>query len=315
MKFSLLCTTVCALSFILPVPSAFAQSLPPLPIQLIPDNIQNPGRPGGRRRGGGSRGECLANNVPLSAIAYADSQTVSELGIERTEETVGMLTTKARPVLWFYLPSELSNDTETAFVLKDAQEQVLYQGQLLGETDEDGIIGVPLAADLEIDATYHWFLTLDCGDGEQTMVDGWIARKRVSAELKKRFEPVGDRNRAALYANYGFLQDALTELARLKLEQPEDEATDQDWVNFLNALDLSDLAAARPLDCCLITIQQPTTETPAVPEVEDSITPETEIPEAEIPETEVPESTVPEEETRTEPQDVRTILQRARDKG
>ena len=310
MKSPFIFAATCAIALTIPIHSAVSQQLPSLPIQFNPETIRNPGRPGGRRRGGGSRGECLANDIPLSAIAYADSQTVSELGVERTEETVGMLTTKARPVLWFYLPSELSDDSRTAFVLKDAQETTVYQGQLLGETDRDGVVGVPLAADLEIGAAYHWFLTLECGDGEQTTVDGWIARRGVDAALKKRFEQVGDRNRAALYANYGFLQDALTEMARLKLARPEDEAIAQDWVNFLNALDLSDLTAARALDCCLVTIQKPSTEAPAASEVEDSMTPE-----AETPEEDVPEEDVLEEEAPTDPQDTRTILQRARDRG
>ncbi len=312
MKRSFLCTAVyiaiCAVALTIPTRSATAQQLPPLPIQLIPDNIQNPGRPGGRRRGGGSRGECLSEGIPLSAIAYANSQVVSELGITRTDETVGMLTTQARPVLWFYLPSELTDNTVTTFVLKNDQAEILYQGQLSGETDSNGIVGLPIATDLDVGSAYHWFLTLDCEDGEQTMVDGWIERKSISAELNKRFEQLGDRNRAALYANYGFLQDALTTLARLTLEQPENEAIAQDWESFLNALDLSDLTTARLIDCCQLATRPTAAEAPT--ETSDIPDPDPD-PEEEI----APEAEIPKEKVPATQQDTRTILQRARDRG
>ncbi len=280
-----------------PLP-AIAQQLPPLPIQFNPDRLVNPGRPGGRRRGGGSRGDCPVS-PSLTAIAYA--RTVSELGIERTDETAGALTTQAQPTLWFYLPSALSNTTATSFAIKDSRDQLLYEGQLSGDTPTGGIISVPVPIDLAIGSPYHWFLTVSCGTGESSeraTVDGWIERQAGDSTFNRNISQANSRNRAALYANYGFLQDATTELAALRLANQEDESLAQDWVNFLTALDLRDLTAAPLWECCgLVDARSPTPETkPSTPEVSE------------------PEGESVEPQPAAEP-DRRTILQRARDRG
>ncbi len=240
--------TVITLSALPPLQPAIAQQLPPIPIQFNPDNLSNPGRPGGRRRGGGSRGSCQ-DELPLTAIAYADHSIVEELGITQTVEAVGVLTTQPQPRLWFYLPAPLTDSATTELVIKSA-DQVLYSGQLVGTTDDSGIIRVPMPISLEPGTAYHWFLTVDCEENERAVVDGWIERRSPDSALSNLLTQASPRNRAALYANAGFLQDALSELAVLRLANPEDEAIAQDWVSFLNALDLPELTVAPLLDCC-----------------------------------------------------------------
>lgn len=240
--------TAIALSALPPLRPAIAQQLPPIPIQFNPGNLPSPGRPGGRRRGGGSRGSCQ-DGLPLTAIAYADRSTVEELGITQTVETVGMLTTQAQPVLWFYLPAPLTDSATTELVIKSA-DQVLYSGQLAGTTDDGGIVGVPMPISLEPGTAYHWYLTVDCDENERAVVDGWIERRSPDLALSNLLAQASPRNRAALYANAGFLQDALSELAALRLANSEDAAIAQDWVSFINALDLPELTAAPLLDCC-----------------------------------------------------------------
>ncbi len=261
--------SIILLSYGLPVnllvKPAQAETLPTLPIQFNPDTLVNPGRPGGRRRGGGSRGGCQAE-IPLTAIAYADSNTVAELGVTRTEETVGMLTTQAQPTLWFYLPTPLLANTPTEFILKDGLNRTLFQTQLSGETAQPGIIGLPVSFDLEVDKAYHWFFTMGCDDTEQTTVDGWIQRRTVNPNLSRTFNQANSHDRAALYASYGFLQDALSELAAMRLADLEnvtgDGALAQTWTNFLSALGLTEVAATPVLNCCQVT---PTAKTTAEP--------------------------------------------------
>ena len=281
-----------------PLPT-LAQQLPPLPIQFNPERLANRNRPGGRRRGGGLGSECPAS-PSLTAIAYA--RTVLELGTERTDETAGAFTTQARPTLWFYLPAALSEQTVTSFTIKDSRDQLLYEGQLLGETDSDGIISVPVPVDLAVGSPYHWFLSVGCGTGEagdRATVNGWIERQAGDSTFNRDISQATSRNRAALYANYGFLQDATTELAALRLANRENTSLAQDWVNFLAALELRDLTAAPLLECCGVGDgRSPQLETkPSEPEVLE--------PEGESAEPEPAE---------VEP-DRRTILQRARDRG
>ncbi|MGC1308537.1 MAG: DUF928 domain-containing protein [Phormidesmis sp.] len=276
-----------------------AQELPPLPIQFDPDTLINPGRPGGRRRGGGSRGGCQAD-LPLSAIAYANTSSSTEFNVSVMDETVGTLTTQAQPTLWFYLPQPLSTDTKTTFGIQNGNGETLYTGQLIGNTDDAGIVSAPLANTpvfLEAGTPYQWFLILEC-EGESNTVNGWVERRMVESDLTQALTQVNARSRAALYANYGYLQDAISDLALLRLSEPEDEAIAQDWVNFLSALDLTDLTAAPLLNCCQIADAQAPIEQPELQQTEPT----------------EPES-VPEQIEVDEETDTRTILQRARDKG
>ncbi|MBE9059486.1 DUF928 domain-containing protein [cf. Phormidesmis sp. LEGE 11477] len=295
-----------ALPFSLPY-SVAAQQLPPLPIEFRPGELANPGRPGGRRRGGGSRGSCQ-EGLPLSAIAYADTQVITELGVTRTDEIVGTLTTIAQPSLLFYLPQALSN-TPTEFILKDSSERLLYQGQLIGSTDGNGIVVAPLPVALSPNMPYQWSLTVDCNETERTTVSGWIERRSPSDSLANDLGEADSQNRAALYANAGFLQDALTELASLRKLRPDDAIVEREWQDFLTALDLSDLVNVPVLDCCVIS------------DAPMELTEPTEPTEETLPEDSVEPSTVEEAtediQTPTESSepDTRTILQRARDRG
>lgn len=225
-------------------------ALPPLPIQFNPDNISNPGRPGGRRRGGGSRGGCAADGVPLTAIAYSTSEIGEELGVEVEIESVGSLTTQAQPLLWFYMPQAVSDDISAELIVKDETDEVLYRGQIEGRTNDNGIISVPMAVELAAGSAYHWFLSLECDEADLVRVDGWIARQNSRPEVMRLFAQAEPRNRAALYANYGYVQDALNELAAMRLADLDNEAIAQDWVGFLNSLGLEELTAAPILDCC-----------------------------------------------------------------
>ncbi|MEL6899828.1 MAG: DUF928 domain-containing protein [Cyanobacteria bacterium J06606_4] len=295
----------------MPTP-AMAQPLPPLPIEFNPDTLRNPGRPGDRRRGGGSRGGCY-EGVPLSAIAPAAFTTTEELGVSRTDEAVGSLTTLADPVLWFYLPVSLG-DTTAEFVIKDSQSRVLYQGQLSGETDRDGIVGVPLAISLNPGEAYHWFLTIDCDERDRTTVDGWIEREPIGPDAARIFNQATRRNRVALYANYGYLQDALTELAQLRLANPDDSALGTEWNRFLSRLDLADLAEMPVLSCCQLASAQ----SPSGIDRAEPMETEPDLAEPAQTESESTEST-PDERTEspepTDAEDSRSILQRARDRG
>lgn len=301
---SLIALSGLALSLVLPTRAVQAQTLPPLPIQLEGRPWINPGQPGNRRRGGGSRGGCY-EGTPLTTLAYADSVTVEELGVTRTDEAVGSLTTSAVPTLWFYLPTALT-ETSTEFVIKDAQGQLLYQGQLTGETDESGIVGVPLAVRLPFGNAVQWFLTVDCDEGgDRTTVNGWIESRDPGPDLTRTFAQADARNRVALYTSYGFLHDAMSELAGLRSLNPDDETLAQAWGQFLTSLELGDIADAPVLDCCqLVAADDETDDTPEPVE-------ESEPAEELEPVDSIPAETEPAEVE----EDSRSILQRARDRG
>ena len=267
--------------------------LPPLPIEFNPENLINPGRPGGRRRGGASRGEC-EGEIPLTAVAYAASQSVQELGVSRTDESVGMATTRANPQLWFYMPAAVGK-LPTEFVLKDSQNQVIYQGQLAGSTDTSGVVGVSLPLALRVNDAYQWFLTVDCDDSHRVTVNGWVERRSVNEDIDRTLRQASIQNRASLALSYGFLQDAVTAVATSR--QTGSEQGSQDWAQLMSALGLPELSEATVLPCCELSDASQEDPVESLP-VESPLEPE-----------EMPEPTeAPEEESRS-------ILQRARDRG
>ncbi|MEO0770446.1 MAG: DUF928 domain-containing protein, partial [Cyanobacteria bacterium J06649_4] len=206
-----------------------------------------------------------------------------------TDEAVGALTTQANPTLWFYLPTPVQEST-IEFVLKGSNETVLYEGQLVGETSDSGIVGIPLPVSLQPNTAYRWYLTLVCDETERTTVDGWIERQNPGPDLTRTFSQANTQNKVALYAHYGFLQDALSELANLRLIQPDNDALDREWDGFLTALNLSDLSAAEILDCCTLAEVTEVSE-PTIPEtLEPDPTPETDSVETETEEEEQQEN-------------------------
>lgn len=287
----------------LPLKPVAAQDLPVIPIQFNPDEIENPGRPGSRRRGGGSRGGCRADR-PLSAIAYAQSTTTEELGVTSISEIVGSLTTQSNPMLWFYLPAPLE-DNAAQLIIQNSNDESVFEGQLIGETSNSGLIGVPMPISLEPGEAYHWSLTLECDESESTTVDGWVERRTINADLSRTFRQAETRNRVALYANYGFVQDAIGELAAMRSASPDDEAIGQEWGSFLSTLGFDDLTDATLLDCCQVVNVETT-------DVETTNSEEVEVIDADVSDPDVsdPSDAAPEEEPNRG-----TVLQRARERG
>lgn len=277
--------------------SAQRSTLPSLPLDRVnADAFVNIGRPGSRRQGNSAEAGC-PEGIPLTAIAYSSPNPSTA-----TAEAVGALTTSTNPTLWFYLPVPLSEAT-TQFTVTNGQNQTIYQGRLTGNTDSNGIIGIPLSANLPPGMPYQWALSLSCNTTDSTTINDWIERRAPSADLTRTFTQANARNRVALYTNYGFLQDRLTELAELRRFDPNDAEIDTAWRQTLLDLNLSTLLNVPVLDCCQVS------DAPITDEVPEEILEEQ--PALEQPE----EINAPESSTEAPEQDSRSILQRARDRG
>ncbi|MFK8184721.1 MAG: DUF928 domain-containing protein [Phormidesmis sp.] len=306
----------------MPFSVAAQGELPALPIQFNPTQSVNQGRMGS------VEGGCDAG--PLSAIAYTNPQTQASLSTR---------TSQAQPTLWVYSPTPINAETEATFTIKNSLSAPLYEARLSGQTDSAGIIGIPLSTNLTVGDSFQWSLVLKCSDNAQAVLSGWIERRMLDSALNQTFAAVSDRNRAALYANYGFLQDTLSELADLRLENPQNEALTQDWSTLLTDFNLSELAAEPLLSCCEIGKEAVEPLEEAVEEADreafdsetsDSETSDGEEMDSEEIDSEAPELTeqqpleseleAPEESESSEQleeaaEDSRTMLQRARDRG
>jgi hypothetical protein len=159
------------------------------------------------------------------------------------------LTTQGHPTFWVHIP-----DTDAHAIhltLRTGDGQGLYQTQIpLGQTN--GIMGITLpqqAPELEPGQSYRWSLALLCNSPQADIpfVEGYV-RRVEPGEMPD--SDVADSDvaaqtllaQAATYGQSGIWYDALTALATLKLNQPENHTIGENWVNLLTEVGLGGIS-------------------------------------------------------------------------
>jgi hypothetical protein len=181
--------------------------------------------PSGDRSGGGTRPEltrsCPETAHPPTAIA---------------PENANGATTSEYPVFWFYIPYSAYTVSGVEFSLLNQDEtQTLYRARVqLGNTP--GIVSVPIPSTqtrpLEQNATYRWYLTLDCQPKQPLelndfILTGWIARTTPNPQF--RWD--------------GVWYDALNHTAALYRANPQDRIVQSNWTELLKSVELEDLTS------------------------------------------------------------------------
>lgn len=188
------------------------------------------GRPG-RRGGTGSRGDCPPVEVSLTAL-MPDNNSGSSV--------------EAHPTLWFYVPYQSDEVREGEFSLQDEQNNDVYRTTFT-LSGTPGIVGFNLAsaAPLEINKKYQWYVKLYCSGQKSSapvFVRGWVERVALKPELERQLQTVATpRERIALYAQNGIWYSALSELAKLRLAEPQNATLNNDWANLLRDVGLENL--------------------------------------------------------------------------
>jgi hypothetical protein len=158
------------------------------------------------------------------------------------------LTLAENPTFYWYVPSSGPQTLEFELVEGDNEENVVYQSKI--QILQGGIIShsLPLNESTILDPgkSYHWYLKMVCDASDRTgdiVVDGWIERieadESIALELKKA-ETLS--NRAAIYAREGIWHDALSTLAQLRQDNPEDTVLFARWQQFLSSVELGEFA-------------------------------------------------------------------------
>jgi Domain of Unknown Function (DUF928) len=209
---------------------SIAQSLqyvPPPPEQGTPGN----------RGGGASRGNCSAVKPTLTALTPAQVD-------ENMQQSVWAVSSSSSPRFWLYVPAYTTDSSAISieFSVLDKEDKDLFPPQVT-IASQPGIIEFSLPTPLEAGQQYHWYFIVNCGASTQDFVDGWVEWRQPNADLQRQISQAGDREKVALYAENGFWYDALTELARLRQANPEDEALKADWEGLLDSIGLGEIAA------------------------------------------------------------------------
>ncbi|MEO1561143.1 MAG: DUF928 domain-containing protein, partial [Cyanobacteria bacterium J06632_19] len=120
----------------------------------------------GRRAGMGSRNNCPAVPISLTALAPFEEQAnkrtnKSNIGI------VGGTTTLERPKFWFYVPYTKNLENLSAeFSLQDSNGTDVYRENIV-LPQKPGVVGISLpntVKPLEVGKTYRWYFKVNCSN-------------------------------------------------------------------------------------------------------------------------------------------------------
>lgn len=195
---------------------------------VVPPVTDNPGR----RESAGIRGNCLPPNQSLTVIIPENQVT---------------LTTSPYPSLFFYLPK--TEATEAIFILYDENDREIYKS-IFKVADISGLLKVSIPENfmsptLELEKNYFWQFALLCDPNNPSkapLVDGWVQRVNLNQETLTKLESASETEKVQIYAEAGIWQDALTRLANLRQQDPNNLFLESQWNQLLENIGLSRIA-------------------------------------------------------------------------
>lgn len=187
--------------------------------------------PGGRVRGGARRGNCPVATMNLAALVPYTEPVPSVTN-------VWGLTTKERPTLWFYVPISQDIQHPAQLVVQDENSNPVYL-QDVTLPDQPGVIGITLATNappLALNKRYRWFFNIYCTRQQQfppVYVEGVIKRVHLSQTLTNQLQTAPPLRQIAIYNENGIWHDALTLLAQLRQQEPQNAKLQSQWQDML----------------------------------------------------------------------------------
>jgi hypothetical protein len=240
----------------------------PLPTSKLSTTRQAQGKQSDRGRpqpdqtppGAGTRGGCPQVEKPLTALLPKTKRVSDDSQNFRLAKTISTstlgLTTAKHPTLWFYIPYSLTPSHRIEFVLQDEQGNDVYETSLTKSDISPGVVGLQIpstAPSLKVNQVYRWYFLVYCDPKQPealVFVEGLVKRVPMSSSLESQMAQATADEKAALYAKAGMWPEAVTSLAKLRQQNPEDAALKEDWVNLLKSMNL-DAIAQEPITTVL----------------------------------------------------------------
>lgn len=189
-----------------------------------------------RRKPGGSR-DLLSNNS-----CRFDPQELTAL----VPESLKGATASASPTLFFAVPP-ISPETSVEFVLRDANDQLIYEKTLPG-LGQAGILPMTLPPNtLSASQDYHWYLSIVCNNRDRAydlVVEGFVQRLALDPNQKQNLNLV---NQIKFYQTRNLWQDQLAFLVELKRDRPNDPEVADLWQKTLKSVNLDEAIATHTL--------------------------------------------------------------------
>lgn len=221
-----------------------------------------PDSPSGQPQGGGTRGGCPRVDKPITALVPTSSdrstsgasQSLRATTKTTSTSTIG-LTTAKHPTFWLYVPYSFSSPRRIEFALKDEKGKPIYQTSFLESKISPGIVGFELpstAPSLEVNKVYRWQFSMYCKPEkpsavedfaiEGATVEGWIHRIQPNSSLSEQLNRATPEQRVTLYSKAGIWYEAVTVLAQLRRQNPNNVKLREEWVQLLKDVDLDAIA-------------------------------------------------------------------------
>jgi hypothetical protein len=211
--------------------------------------------PGGRHRGGATRNlgnqvTCPATDIPLTALVPFQEKRRFQTENHPPILDVWGYTAAAHPTFWFYVPYTKPAIPSSFTLQTDETEPVVIYETAITLPSQPGIIGIRLPANhataLQVGKRYRWFFNLECKPANAAIaatdaiyVEGVVYRDQVKPSLANQLPSVQGIQKAALYAAQGFWYDAVTILAELRQQKPQDPILLAEWKRLLAGMALS----------------------------------------------------------------------------
>jgi hypothetical protein len=213
--------------------------------------------PAGRYRGGGTRNPdservCPAVTPQLTALVPFEEKERSQPGQPPIIDVWGYTTTE-HPTLWFYVPYT-SGTIPASFSIQEEDSATLLYETSVTLPNRAGIIGIRLPTNqpgLQVGKRYRWFFGVDCKPPQSApsaqdsiYVEGLIIRASLDPAIAGRVRSITGIETVILYAENGIWFDALTVLAELRRQNPQDPQLLADWKALLSGMPLSEQSRA-----------------------------------------------------------------------
>ena len=194
----------------------------------------------GKRVGGASRGTCPRASKSLTAL-------VPVIPTPSTDSVLG-LTFADHPTLWFYFPYSITSTRPVEFILQDDQGTELYRTLLSESGTAPGVMGFQIpetVPPLAVNKRYKWYLTIFCDANERSdfrSVEGWVQRVALEPKLQQELKQASPQQKAVLYTQAGVWHEAVTTLAQLHRQNPNNATLQQQWQELMQLIDLGAIA-------------------------------------------------------------------------
>lgn len=217
-------------------------------LTFIPPSPPKTGRANVTRGAATRSGTCSSVSIPLTVLVPTYRLTTGEvIGIQQT--------TSAYPTIWFYLPYDLTPERPAELRLETpTMGNYVTQRTVLRLTQaKSGVIGIQIPATeapLNVGQRMDWTFVVLCDPNDfsaNKFVNLSVQRIEMPQSLQQQLAIAAPIKQVAVYASAGIWENALTTLATLRRQFPNQSDLAADWAQLLDAINLSKDLSQQPI--------------------------------------------------------------------